>query len=195
MSRTGASFCVWGNRFHLPGELVRLVPVSVFRRFADVPNAPALRWPLCDRTSSMVSLLVRLPASRRILRASTPVRAALCPSRAAKNPHTSRWVSVGSTRFCLGSGPSWSQAVGYFRFVTVCAAANWRAVVLAQDAESRRPVFGPLAGGGRFPPNASRGITMGLLRRCRISTLVCGGCVSGRRRRASSQRRSLIRGL
>jgi hypothetical protein len=35
---------------HLPGELVRLVPVSVFRRFADVPDAPALRWPLCDRT-------------------------------------------------------------------------------------------------------------------------------------------------
>ena len=72
----------------------------------------------------MVSLLVRLPASRRILRQHAG-QAALCPkSGRAKNPHTSRWVSVGLDRFCLGSGPIVPKVSWLRLCFSVCAAAE-----------------------------------------------------------------------
>lgn len=163
---TGASFCGLGKSLSATCQ-ASLFGSSLSRYFV------ALRTFLMHRLFAGLFAIGRV-VNGELVGTSTSIssdsarqhagQAALCPSRAVLRIRTRRAGSAsGSTASASALDRVVSQAVGYFRLCFLFApprtGGRWFWLKMPSLGG---PVFGPLAG-GRFPPNASRGITMGLL--------------------------------
>ena len=115
---TGALFCGLGHSLSATCQvsLFGSFPVPVFRRFADVPDAPALRWPLTIGRAIGGELFGTFASISSDSACKHAGHAALCPSRAVLRIRTSRALSASkSTDSASALDRVVYQAVGYLR--------------------------------------------------------------------------------